>query len=158
MIVTVVIVVWTHALAQGVLAGVILSGLVFAIKVKRLFTVDTELSAEGTTRTYRIEGQVFFASSDRFVEAFDYKEVLDRVVIDVSRAHFWDISAVGTLDTAILKFRREGTIVEVLGMNEESAVMIERYAIHDKPGPETQLGGHGGEGQQGKPHTRRTTP
>ncbi len=85
MVVTVVVVVWTHDLAQGVLAGVILSGLFFASKVKRLFTVDTELSADGTTRTYRIEGQVFFASSDRFVEAFDYKEVLDRVVIDVSQ-------------------------------------------------------------------------
>jgi len=142
MIVTVVVVVWTHDLAQGVLAGVILSGLFFASKVKRLFTVDTDLSADGTTRTYRIAGQVFFASSDRFVEGFDYKEVLDRVVIDVSRAHFWDISAVGTLDKAILKFRREGTLVEVRGLNEESAMMIERYAIHDKPGAEAQLGGH----------------
>ncbi|MBX7460798.1 SulP family inorganic anion transporter [Qipengyuania huizhouensis] len=142
MIVTVVVVVWTHDLAQGVFAGVILSGLFFASKVKRLFTVDTELSGDGTTRTYRIEGQVFFASSDRFVEAFDYKEVLDRVVIDVSRAHFWDISAVGTLDKAILKFRREGTIVEVRGLNDASAAMIERYAIHDKPGADAQLGGH----------------
>ncbi|MBA4765909.1 MAG: SulP family inorganic anion transporter [Erythrobacter sp.] len=142
MIVTVVVVVWTHDLAQGVFAGVILSGLFFASKVKRLFTVDTELSGDGTTRTYRIEGQVFFASSDRFVEAFDYKEVLDRVVIDVSRAHFWDISAVGTLDKAIFKFRREGTIVEVRGLNDASAAMIERYAIHDKPGADAQLGGH----------------
>ena len=142
MVVTVIVVVWTHDLAQGVLAGVILSGLFFASKVKRLFTVDTDLSADGTARTYRIAGQVFFASSDRFVEAFDYKEVLDRVVIDVSRAHFWDISAVGTLDKAILKFRREGTAVEVRGLNEESATMIERYAIHDKPGADAQLGGH----------------
>ena len=142
MVVTVVVVVWTHDLAQGVLAGVILSGLFFASKVKRLFTVATELSADGTTRTYRIEGQVFFASSDRFVEAFDYKEVLDRVVIDVRQAHFWDISAVGTLDKAILKFRREGTAVEIAGLNDASAAMIERYALHDKPGAETQMGGH----------------
>ena len=142
MVVTVVVVVWTHDLAQGVLAGVILSGLFFASKVKRLFTVDTDLSADKTTRTYRIGGQVFFASSDRFVEAFDFKEVLDKVVIDVSAAHFWDISAVGTLDKAILKFRREGTVVEVVGLNEGSATMIERYAIHDKPGAEAQLGGH----------------
>ncbi|WP_324263027.1 SulP family inorganic anion transporter [Altererythrobacter sp. H2] len=142
MIVTVVVVVWTHDLAQGVLAGVILSGLFFAGKVRQLFTVATDLSADGRTRTYRIEGQVFFASSDRFVEAFDYKEVLDRVVIDVSQAHFWDISAMGTLDKAILKFRREGTAVEVRGLNEASTVMIERYATHDKPGAEAQLGGH----------------
>ncbi|MBU1254081.1 MAG: STAS domain-containing protein, partial [Alphaproteobacteria bacterium] len=142
MVVTVVIVVWTHDLAQGVLAGVILSGLFFASKVKRMFTVETDLSADARTRTYRIGGQVFFASSDSFVSAFDYKEVLDRVVIDVSEAHFWDISAVGTLDKAILKFRREGTEVEVLGLNEASAAMIERYAIHDKPGADAQAGAH----------------
>jgi SulP family sulfate permease len=142
MIVTVVIVVWTHDLAQGVLAGVILSGLFFASKVKRLFTVASTLSEDGSTRTYTISGQVFFASSDSFVAAFDYKEVLDRVVIDVSQAHFWDISAVGTLDKAILKFRREGTEVEVVGLNEASASMIDRFAIHDKPGADEQLGGH----------------
>ncbi|MCF8709766.1 SulP family inorganic anion transporter [Rhizorhapis sp. SPR117] len=142
MVVTVVIVVWTHDLAQGVLAGVILSGLFFASKVKRIFTVESELSADGLTRRYRVSGQVFFASSDSFVEAFDYKEVLDRVVIDVSQAHFWDISAVGTLDKAILKFRREGTEVEMIGLNEASASMVDRFAIHDKPGAQAQLGGH----------------
>lgn len=142
MVATVVIVVWTHDLAQGVLAGVILSGLFFASKVKRLFTVASELSADGKARTYRVAGQVFFASSDNFTSAFDYKEVLDRVVIDVSDAHFWDISAIGTLDKAILKFRREGTAVEVIGLNDASASMVERYAIHDKPGADAQLGAH----------------
>src|SRR5690606_20178409 len=102
----------------------------------------SELSPDGATRTYRVEGQVFFASSDSFVSAFDYKEVVDRVVIDVGRAHFWDISAVGTLDKAILKFRREGTAVEVAGLNPASAAMIERYAVHDKPGAEAHSGGH----------------
>jgi len=142
MIVTVVIVVWTHDLAQGVLAGVILSGLFFASKVKRIFTVESELSADGLTRRYRVSGQVFFASSESFVEAFDFKEVLDRVVIDVSQAHFWDISVVGTLDKAILKFRREGTDVSVTGLNEASASMVDRYAVHDKLAAEAQPGGH----------------
>lgn len=142
MIATVVIVVWTHDLAQGVLAGVILSGLFFASKVKRLFTVNSELSADGRVRTYSITGQVFFASADSFTSSFDYKEVLDRVVLDVSAAHFWDISAVGTLDKAILKFRREGTTVEVIGLNDASASMVERFATHDKPSAEAQLGAH----------------
>ena len=142
MIATVVIVVWTHDLAQGVLAGVILSGLFFASKVKRLFTVTSALSADGKARTYRVAGQVFFASSDSFTAAFDYKEVIDHVVIDVSDAHFWDISAIGTLDKAILKFRREGTAVEVIGLNDASAAMVERYALHDKPGADAQLGAH----------------
>ncbi len=142
MIVTVVIVVWTHDLARGVLAGVILSGLFFAGKVKRIFTVESELVADGLTRRYRVSGQVFFASSESFVEAFDFKEVLDCVVIDVSQAHFWDISAVGTLDKAILKFRREGTEVHVVGLNEASASMVDRFARHDQSGAQAQLGGH----------------
>lgn len=68
--------------------------------------------------------------------------MIDRVVIDVSDAHFWDISAIGTLDKAILKFRREGTVVEVIGLNDASAAMVERFATHDKPGAQAQLGGH----------------
>jgi len=142
MLATVIVTVWTHDLARGVLAGVILSGLFFASKVKRLFWVDSELSADGRSRTYRIEGQVFFASSERFADAFDFKEVLDRVVIDLSQAHFWDISAVGTLDQAILKFRREGTQVEVIGLNEASASMVERFATHDKPGADAAPTAH----------------
>jgi SulP family sulfate permease len=142
MLATVVITVWTHDLAQGVLAGVILSGLFFSHKVKRLFTVTSNLSADGRSRTYRIAGQVFFASSEQFIDAFDFKEVLDRVEFDVSDAHFWDISAVGTLDKAVLKFRREGIEVEVIGLNEASASMVDRFAIHDKPGGEAALGGH----------------
>lgn len=142
MIVTVVVVVWTHDLAQGVLAGVILSGLFFASKVKRLFNVDSTLSADGQTRTYNVTGQVFFASADRFAEAFDFKEVIDAVVIDVSGAHFWDISAIGVLDKAILKFRREGTEVTIVGLNQASATMVDRFAIHDKPGASEQLAGH----------------
>lgn len=142
MLVTVVITVWTRDLAQGVLAGVTLSGLFFASKVKRMFTVTSDVSADGSTRTYRLAGQVFFASSEQFTEAFEFREGLDRVVIDVSNAHFWDISAIGTLDKAILKFRREGAAVDVIGLNEASASMVERFAVHDKPGVEAQLGSH----------------
>lgn len=142
MVATVVIVVWTHNLAAGVVAGVVLSGLFFASKVRGMFTVASDLSADGRTRTYRISGEIFFASSDRFVEAFDFREVLDTVILDVSNAHFWDITGVGTLDKAILKFRREGTQVEVVGLNAASASMVERFAIHDKPGAEAALNAH----------------
>jgi SulP family sulfate permease len=142
MIATVIIVVWTDNLAAGVVAGVVLSGLFFASKVKRLFSVASTLSADGNTRTYRITGQIFFASADRFTEAFDFKEVIDNVVIDVSEAHFWDITGVGTLDKAIIKFRREGTHVEMIGLNDASASMVDRFAIHDKPGAEAALSGH----------------
>jgi sulfate permease, SulP family len=139
---TVVIVVWTHNLAAGVIAGVVLSGLFFAGKVRRMFTVTSSLSADGRTRTYVVAGQVFFASSDLLLDAFDFREVLDAVVIDVSDAHFWDITGVGSLDKLVLKFRREGTGVEIRGLNKESASMIERFGTHDKPDAVSQPAGH----------------
>lgn len=142
MLATVVVVVATHDLAKGVLTGVVLSGLFFAGKVKGLFTVSSELSPDQLTRSYRLTGQIFFASADRFIAAFDFKEVIDHVVIDVSDAHLWDISAVGVLDKAILKFRREGTRVELVGLNKASASMIERFGVHDQPGAGDQFAAH----------------
>jgi len=85
MIAAVVIVVWTGNLAAGVIVGVVLSGLFFASKVRHMFTVDSVLFDDGRTRTYRIAGEIFFASAERFAEAFDFKEVLDRVVIERPR-------------------------------------------------------------------------
>lgn len=142
MVATVVIVVWSDNLAAGVMAGVVLSGLFFASKVKRMFAVASHLSDDGRMRTYRISGEIFFASAERFADAFDFKEVLDRVVIDLGDAHFWDITGVGTLDKAVIRFRREGTAVEVIGLNEPSLAMVERFAVHDKPDAEQRLAAH----------------
>jgi SulP family sulfate permease len=87
-------------------------------------------------------GQVFFSSSEKFTESFDFKEALDKVVIDLSRAHFWDITAVAALDKAVIKFRREGAEVEVIGLNEASATIVDRFGVHDKPDAVDQLMGH----------------
>lgn len=142
MIATVVVVVWTHNLAQGVLAGVLLSGIFFASKVRRLFAIQSALLPGGLTRRYRVSGQVFFASVDRFASAFDFKEVLDAVVIDVSQAHFWDISAIAALDRVVMKFRREGTTVKLVGVTEASAAMIDRFSLYEKPGAVDEFASH----------------
>jgi SulP family sulfate permease len=142
MLATVAVTVATHDLARGVLTGVLLSGFFFAHKVGQILYVRSRVDADGRTRTYRVFGQVFFASADRFIGAFDYREVIERVCIDVSRAHFWDITAISALDKVILKFRREGTEVEVIGLNEASATMVDRFAVHDKEGADDLLLGH----------------
>ena len=133
MIVTVVVVVLTHNLAQGVAVGVLMSAIFFARKVSRLLAVESESRANGSERLYKVYGQVFFASADQFVAGFDFKEVLERVVIDVSQAHFWDLTAVGAFDKVVLKFRREGSEVELVGMNEASATIVDRLATYDRP-------------------------
>jgi SulP family sulfate permease len=119
MVATVVVVVATHDLARGVLVGVLLSGIFFARKVARLLTVERQLSEDGRTRRYNIEGQVFFASAETFSAAFDFKEVIAHVIIDVSQAHFWDI-----------------------GLNAASATLVDRFGVHDKDGAEARIGAH----------------
>ena len=133
MLATVVVVVWTHNLAIGVCVGVLLSSLFFARKVAQVIRVTSTLDPSGECRTYTAHGQVFFVSAASFVAAFDFREVLSRVVIDVSLAHFWDLTSVGALDKVVLKFRREGAEVEILGMNEATATIVDRLGVHDKP-------------------------
>ncbi len=142
MLATVTGVVLTHNLAIGVLAGVLLSGLFFAWKVAQIFRVTSTLSDDGAHRTYLIEGQLFFASGEDFMAAFDFKEAVERVTIDVSGAHIWDISSVTALDMVILKLRREGATVDIVGLNEASETIVDRLAIHDKPGAFERLMGH----------------
>jgi SulP family sulfate permease len=142
MIATVATVVYTHNLAIGVLVGVLLSGIFFAGKIAQLFKVTSTMSKDGRQRTYVIEGQMFYGSVEDFMNAFDFKEALDKVTIDVSRAHIWDISSVQALDMAVLKFRRDGAEVEIVGMNEASETIVDKLAIHDKPGAMDKLMAH----------------
>lgn len=133
MLATVVVVVATGDLSMGVLTGVVLSGVFFAAKVARLLGVETKFSEDGRTITYLITGQVFFASANTLVDAFDYVNVPQRVRIDVSGAHFWDITAIGALDDTVLKLRRHGAEVEVIGLNQASATMVNRFGTHQRP-------------------------
>lgn len=142
MLATVAVTVATHDLAMGVLTGVLLSGFFFAHKVGKILKVQSHSEDEGRLRTYQVTGEVFFASADRFVNFFDYKEVTDKVRVDVSRAHFWDITAVSALDKVVIKFRREGKDVEVIGLNEASATMIDKFGVHDKDGADDLLASH----------------
>lgn len=136
MLTTVVVVVATHDLSMGVLAGVLLSGIFFAGKVQRMFAVTRTLSADGATATYRVTGQIFFASVERFTRAFAIEETAPAVMIDMTAAHFWDISAVAALDKVVARLRRDGRQVDMVGYNRASADIVDRFALHDKTGVE----------------------
>ncbi len=142
MIATVVTVVATHNLALGVLIGVLLSGIFFAWKISQIFRVSSSLSDDGSTRTYLIEGQLFFASVEQFNASFDFKEALEHVIIDLTPAHIWDISSVAAVDMVVLKFRREGADVTISGLNKASETIVDKLAEHNKPGALDRLMEH----------------
>ncbi|WP_077450438.1 SulP family inorganic anion transporter [Psychrobacter piechaudii] len=132
MLATVITTVFTHNLAYGVLAGVLLSSLFFANKIGQFLSILSELDDENNTRYYYVQGQVFFSSTTQFLNSFDTKEALNQVVIDVSQAHFWDVTAVDTLDKLVIRFQREGIDVKVVGLNSASRTIIDKFSIHDR--------------------------
>ncbi|CAK08434.1 SulP family inorganic anion transporter [Rhizobium johnstonii] len=125
MVATVLVTVFTANLALGVTVGVLLSGVFFTFKVASLLRVDVAPDQAAGRLIYRVSGQVFFASADVFVEAFDVQDAVGKaVLIDVSEAHFWDITAVAALDKVVQRFRAHGIAVEVAGLNQASATLI----------------------------------
>lgn len=125
-----------------VLTGVLLSGFFFANKIAHILLIQVQSEDEGQTRSYEIYGQVFFASAERFFDAFDFDAPQRSVRIDLSHAHFWDITAVNALDKVVLKFRRKGCEVEVLGLNQASATLVDKFGVHDKDTADNILKGH----------------
>ena len=143
MLSTVAITVYTHNLAMGVLTGVLLASLFFANKISHFMYNETFYNEDKSVKTYKFVGQVFFNSADRFYEMINFKEDVKKVIIDVTRAHFWDISAVYALDKSVIKLRKEGKEVEIIGQNEATKTIIDRFGIHDKPEEiEKIMGGH----------------
>ena len=144
MVATVVVVVWTHDLALGVLVGVLLSGIFFAQKVKNLFTV--ERVRRPNSSVYVVTGEIFFASVEKFQDMLgpesQYEDAAHHVVIDVSKAHFWDISAIGALEKAVERMRRNGRHTRVVGLNAASADLFDKYALEDRTGLELGLAPH----------------
>jgi SulP family sulfate permease len=125
MVATVLVTVFTTNLALGVTVGVLLSGVFFTFKVARLLRVETETDAAAGRLRYRVSGQVFFASADIFIEAFHIHDASGmRVVVDVSEAHFWDITAVAALDRVVQRFQAHSIPVDVVGLNQASSTLI----------------------------------
>jgi len=144
MVATVVVVVWTHNLALGVLIGVLLSGIFFANKVRSLFTV--ERVRRPNSAVYVVTGELFFASADKFQRMLGPESLQEdpahNVVIDVSKAHFWDISAIGALEKAVERMRRNGRHTRIVGLNVASADLVDRFALEDRTGLEQGLAPH----------------
>ena len=132
MITTVLITILTHNLAIGVIIGVALSAIFFSRKIAALIFVDSMLKGDGNERVYSVNGQIFFVSVDDFLSAFDFREKLQQVTIDLTHAHLWDHSALDAVDKVVFRYRKRGVNVELIGLNEASATLLERLATHDK--------------------------
>ncbi|MBY4130107.1 SulP family inorganic anion transporter [Rhodococcus fascians] len=125
MVFTVVVTVATHNLAYGVIVGVLTAMVLFARRVAHLTTVtkiaDTDRDVWPDSCTYRVSGQLFFASSNDLVYQFDYLDDPKNVIIDLSGAKIWDASTVAALDAITTKYAAKGKHAEIIGLDDISA-------------------------------------
>ncbi|SFC95194.1 sulfate permease, SulP family [Bacillus sp. OV322] len=128
MVVTVITVVATDNLSIGVVTGVILSAIFFASKMSKV-EVKTLTGADSHKKTYKVYGQLFFASVTDFVDQFDFKEEISEMDLDLSNTHLWDDSAVGAIDKVVLKYRQNGVKVHIKGLNSASTKLMDKLAV-----------------------------
>jgi len=126
MLVTVAIVVATHDLSKGVIAGVLLSAIFFVAKISTMKVMKRE---DENGIVFDVEGQLFFASVDGFVDAFDFTVQNEKIVIDFSTAHVWDDSAVGAIDKVVMKYRENHNQVSVINLNAASKKLVDKLAV-----------------------------
>lgn len=132
MVVTIVATLGTGNLAIGVVLGVITAMIMFSRRVAHLVRIEKveELTKDGEVevRTYRVHGQLFFASSNDLVYQFDYNDEAGHIIIDMSAAEVWDASTVATLDSITHKFQGRGKTCEITGLDGASLRRLERLS------------------------------
>lgn len=133
MLSTVVVTVWTHDLAKGVLVGVLLSAVFFANKVVDVLKVYNYLSEDGRGHIYNVRGQLFFASAGQLIDAMDFAMPIKWVRIEMDQVRVWDITAVETLEKIYDKFTARGITVQFIGLDRDSRRLINRLAINPRP-------------------------
>jgi len=128
MLTTMFVIIFTRNFALGVATGIVMSTVFFSRKIAQLVFVDKILNEDGTHRIYKVAGQIFFLSKEEFMRSFDFRELVERVTIDLTQAHLWDQGAVETVDKVVSKFRRNGAEVQVVGLNEASGTLFNQLA------------------------------
>ena len=126
MLVTVAIVVATNDLSKGVIAGVILSAIFFVAKISK---VNVTKQQEKNQLIFQVHGQLFFASVESFMNAFDLSIQNKDIQLDFSNAQIWDESAAAAIDKVMQRYRENKNHIILIGLNSSSEKMIDKLTI-----------------------------
>ncbi|WP_373541499.1 SulP family inorganic anion transporter [Chamaesiphon sp.] len=132
MLATMFVTIFTRNFALGVATGIVLSTVFFSRKIAKLVVVNRELSDDANHHIYKVSGQIFFLSKEELLGSFDFGSVVERVTIDLTNAYLWDRGAVEILDRIVLKFRRNGADVKLVGLNSASATLVENLGVNQQ--------------------------
>ena len=131
MLATVIVVLLTSNLAYGVVVGILINSISFVSKISNINVVRNNIN--GNIK-YAVKGQLFFASTTKFIDSFDYNEKVNSIDIDFSNGIVWDESAVDAIDKVVIKYHKNGVKVNIIGLNDKSLNLIKDMATYDKSG------------------------
>ncbi len=126
MVTTVAIVVYTHDLARGVIAGVVMSALIFGWKMSRL---TARITIEEDRKLYKVSGQMFFGTTTYFIDLFDFAGDPEHIIVDFSQSHVWDHSAVTAIAKMCYRYEQLGKNVIISNLNEESKKLVDQVGL-----------------------------
>ena len=118
------ITVWKD-LAVAVIAGVIISALVFAWKNATMIRARKRIQPDGT-KTYEIWGPLFFGSIQNFNSKFDIKNDPDNVEIDFVESRVSDHSALEAIFNLVNKYEAEGKSITLKHLSKDCKVLLRK--------------------------------
>jgi SulP family sulfate permease len=124
LIVVSAITVWKD-LAVAVIAGVIISALVFAWKNATMIRARKRIQPDGT-KTYEIWGPLFFGSIQNFNSKFDAKNDPKNVEIDFVESRVSDHSALEAISNLVSKYESEGKSIKLKHLSEDCKILLRK--------------------------------
>ncbi|WP_373019632.1 SulP family inorganic anion transporter [Thiomicrorhabdus sp.] len=114
-------------LAVAVIAGVIVSALVFAWQhAQRIILEETTEERDGkTTKTYKVQGPLFFASAKNFIDRFDPKNDPECVQIDFMHSRVYDHTGIEAIDNLTKKYQSAGKKLVLKHLSPECQVLLQ---------------------------------
>lgn len=111
-------------LAIAVIAGVIVSALVFAWEHAKRISVQVETDQDGK-KVYLLNGTLFFASVANFQSLFTISEDPQHIVIDFKQARVVDHSALVAIDSLAAKYQAAGKQLQIRHLSQDCQELLE---------------------------------
>ena len=122
-IILVTIVTVISDLAVAVVVGVIVSALAYAWNNARRIHAHTEISDKGA-KIYRIQGPLFFGSSDGFLELFDVENDPNEVIIEFSDSRVVDQSALQAIEAIASKYETANKRIQLRHLSRDCHYLL----------------------------------
>jgi SulP family sulfate permease len=112
-----------YDLAIAVIAGVIMSALVFSWESARRIRARKRMREDGT-KVYEIWGPLFFGSIQEFNNKFDVKNDPDKVEIDFVESRISDHSAIEAIFSLVNKYQAENKQIKLKHLSEDCKILL----------------------------------